>query len=423
MSVATASLNEDVAALFECRPEAIANRYATYRRLAEVGPVYRFGTQVILSRYEEVQRTQLADSMFLNGTRTNMQSLEMQEQYAKLDDAQRQKMVDFANFRGKWLVSVNGDDHARLRLLAHKSFTPRVVNGMKDRIDAITADLLDEAASQGNEVDLIGKLAWALPLIVISEMLDVPTDDLDDVRRWSADVASFSGGGSYGPELDVAYPSLFALRDYLHTIFKTRQRGQTTSLMAALLDAETDAGDKFAEDELVGMIAQLIWAGHETTTNLIGNSIYLLLNHPDQWDLLRADPDLVPSAIEETLRYLSPIQLNRRMAAEDTEISGVPVPQHATVTLLIGAANRDPARFEVPDTFDVRRDDTRHLGFGLGPRFCLGASLARMEGAAALRAILARFPRLELLSAKEDWLLNTTFCGFTRLPLLLNGRY
>jgi cytochrome P450 len=409
-------LADEVTALFECRPDLIADRYRLYRRLREEAPVLRAGPQVVLSRFADIHRTHLLDQDFHKGA-SNLQSTELMARYERLPDDQKPKMLEFFDFRSKWVTAVNGTDHIRLRTLAHKSFTPRILAGIQARIEEITSELLDVAAASGDQVDLIAQFAWTLPLIVISEMLDVPTDARDDIRRWSMDVASFTGGGDYGVGLEAAYPSMFALKAHLKRVFDSRRGGSTTDLMGALLAAETEQGDRFSEDELVGMIAQLIWAGHETTTNLIGNGMWALLSNPEQWRLLRDDPELTPNAVEEILRYLSPTQITRRMAVEDTQIGDFEIPKYQTVMFLLGAANRDPEQFADPERFDIQRQGNKHLAFGLGPHFCLGAALARMEGNIALRALVTRFPDMKLATDKVKWNANTTFCALTALPI------
>jgi cytochrome P450 len=256
-------------------------------------------------------------------------------------------------------------------------------------------------------------------MIIICEMLDVPEQSRDPIRRWSVDVASFSGGADYGVGLDAAYPSMFALKAHLEALFESRRGQPTSDLMGALLAAETEAGERFSPDELIGMFANLVFAGHETTTNLIGNGVYALLSHPEQWDRLRQDPDRAPEAVEEVLRFLSPVQTTKRVAAFDTEVAGVPIPENQTVTMLLGAANRDPEQFEDPDTFDIGRPVGKHLAFGLGPHFCLGAALARMEGAIALRMFATRFPDMRLVSPNVTWRPNTTFCSLAALPVAM----
>jgi cytochrome P450 len=413
------SLTDEATALFDCRPDLIADRYSLYRRMRQEAPALRIGSQVLLSRYVDVQPAHLADEVLHSGGKTNMESSELRQRYEQLDPDRQAKMVAVTGFRGKWVNAANGQDHSRLRMLAHKSFTPRVLANMHERIKEITNELLDQALATGEVVDLISQFAWQLPLMVISEMLDVPEYSREDIRRWSVDLATFSGGADYAAGLDAAYPSMFALKAHLTKLFQSHRGGPTRDLMGALLAAQTEQGDRFTEDELIGMFAVLVFAGHETTTNLIGNGIYALLAHPEQWDLLRSDVSLVPNAVDEVLRYLSPVQLTKRLAAEDTEIAGVEIPKDQTVTFLLGSANRDPGQFADPDAFDIRRAGNKHLAFGLGPHFCLGAALARMEGAAALHTFATRFPDLEVVTDQLSWQPNTTFCALSALPVRL----
>jgi cytochrome P450 len=415
----TEALEQQVSNWLGCRPEAIADRYGLYRRLQREAPVLHSNGQILLSRYADIEPTKLAADVFLNGGKTNRESSELRQRYESLSSQQQAAMVAVTDFRSKWVTTTNGEDHVRLRMLAHRSFTPRVLAGIRNRIEETTEELVDKALSEGNQVDMISQFAWKLPMIIICEMLDVPEQSRDDIRRWSVDVASFSGGADYGEGLDAAYPSMFALKAHLEALFESRRGQPTSDLMGALLAAETEAGERFSPDELIGMFANLVFAGHETTTNLIGNGVYALLSHPEQWDRLRQDPDRAPEAVEEVLRFLSPVQTTKRVAAFDTEVAGVPIPKNQTVTMLLGAANRDPGQFEAPDTFDIGRPAGKHLAFGLGPHFCLGAALARMEGAIALRMFATRFPDMRLVSPNVTWRPNTTFCSLAALPVAM----
>jgi cytochrome P450 len=410
------SLAEEFDALVTCRPDLIADPYPFYRRLREESPVYRHTDQVVVTGFEDVTRVLLDSSTFLNGHA----GLRGSRVRANLDAAppeRRRKMIEILEFRGGGLNHLNGEQHERLRGLAHEAFTPRRVRALEERIQQIADELLDKVAPAG-EMEVISDFAFQLPLVVICEMLDVPPEDRHRIRKWVNDIAAFQDG-SNAAVVEDTHTSMFALRDHLREIFERRRGGPTTDLMGALLAAEGEGGDRFAEDELLPVIAHLVFAGHETTTNLIGNALRaLLVEYPDQWELLR-DPALVPDAVEELLRYDTSVQVTNRTAAEDCEIAGTPVRRWETVTLVLGAANRDPKHFDNPDRVDVARAERRHVGFGLGPHFCLGAALTRLEATIALRTLVRRFPKLEVAVPTVTYRADHRLRGVQSLPVLL----
>jgi cytochrome P450 len=267
-------------------------------------------------------------------------------------------------------------------------------------------------------MEVVADFAFQLPLIVICEILDVPSGDRHRIRRWVNDIAAFQDG-SNPAVVDETHASMFALRDHLRAIFRRRLGGPTTDVMGALVAA---AGDGGGEEELLPVIAHFVFAGHETTTNLIANGLRALLTeHRDQWELLRADPSLVPRAVEELLRYDTSVQITNRTAAVDCEIAGVPVRQWETVTLVLGAANRDPERFDDPDRLDVTRTQGKHVGFGLGPHFCLGAALTRLEATIALGTLLRRFPELAVAVPEISYRADHRLRGVESLPVVLRA--
>ena len=415
---AVPSLSAEFAALVDCRSDLIADPYGLYKRLREEAPIYRHTDQVVVSRFEEVSEILCNASTFLSGHA----GLRGSRVRATLDAAppeRHAKMTEILEFRGGGLNHINGERHARLRALAHNAFTPRRVRAMHDRLCEIADTLLDDAASTGH-MEVISDLAFQLPLIAICEMLDVPADNRHVIRKWSNDIAAFQDG-SNAAALDATHTSMFALRDHLRDIFAQRRGGPSTDVMGALLAAEGEGGDRFSEDELIPVIAHFIFAGHETTTNLIGNGLRaLLLEHRDQWNILREDPGLAGNAAEELLRYDSPVQVTNRTAADDVVVGGVTIRQWDTITLVLGAANRDPARFGDPDTIDITRDDRGHVGFGLGPHFCLGAALTRLEATVALEALVSRFPNMEVAIPNPVYRPDHRLRGLQSLPVVLS---
>ena len=313
-------------------------------------------------------------------------------------------------------------DHTRLRALVSKAFTPRVVETLRGHIEAIVERLLDRMADLP-QVDVIEALAYPLPVTVISELMGVPARDNEMIKEWSRDVARALDAIALpvGPEvIERGGRATEAIADYFRGLAEERRRRPGTDLLSGLVQAE-EAGDRLSERELLATCLLLYVAGHETTVNLIGNGLLALLRHPDERRRLQADPALLPAAVEELLRYDGPVQRTGRMAAVDAEIKGVPIPTGTLVLGLTGAANRDPAQFAEPDRLDLGRDQPRHLAFGAGIHYCLGASLARLETQVAIGAMLRRFPALTLAAERLVWRPSTTLRGLDSLPVVLGA--
>jgi hypothetical protein len=312
-------------------------------------------------------------------------------------------------------------DHTRLRGLVTKAFTARRIEALRDGIHVLTDRLLDKVLPAGR-MDAIRDLAFPLPVLVICELLGIPERDRERFVTGSS-----SGGALLNPtpptrqELDRANVGTLASSAYFETLFDERRRDPKDDLITQLVQAE-EAGDRLSTTELRANVSLLFAAGHETTVNLIGNGLYSLLRHSDQWQILRDDPTLVENAIEEILRFESPVQAVGRTVAEPIELSGVALEKHDIVVSLVGAANRDPAVFDDPEKFDVTRKDLRPLSFGGGIHFCLGAQLARIEAAVVLETMLRRCPNLKLLdSDNPKWRPSFVLRGLTELPVAWDG--
>jgi len=289
--------------------------------------------------------------------------------------------------------------HTRLRRLVNKAFTPSRVRKLESRIREIAADLLDRG-SGGGEVEAMAGLANPLPAIVIAELLGVSPRDHESFKQWSNDLI-----GSFGRELATdpspeGIAAKEALRNYLAGAIEERRARPADDLIGALVTAR-DENDALTEDELLAFVMLLLLAGNDTTTNLIGNGLLALARHPEQQHRLRQDPGLMAKAIEEMLRYDPPVQMTVRTPIGTTEVGGTEIGADCLVFVLIAAANRDPAQFPDPDTFDVGREPNDHLSFGGGIHFCLGAPLSRLEGAIAIEAVLRKYPRLGLADPSE----------------------
>lgn len=334
-------------------------------------------------------------------------------------DAEEYTLVDENGNRVRSFLGLNPPDHTRLRKLVSKAFTPRMVAQLAPRIEQITTELLDAALAVDGPVDLIKDFASPLPVVVISELLDVPLADRERFEGWSHEMARALDPDFLLPP-DVRLRAMRAreeFAEYFRELVALRRANPGDDLLSALV-AVHDQGDVLTENELLATLILLLIAGHETTVNLIGNGTLALLRHPDQLARLHAEPELIDRAVEELLRYDSPVQLTIRYALEDGEVGGRTIPQGSFLLLLIGAANRDPDEHDDPDSLDLGREPSRHLAFGQGVHFCLGAPLARLEGRIALNALTQRAPKIGL-AAEPTWKDNVVLRGLQNLTVTL----
>jgi len=313
-------------------------------------------------------------------------------------------------------------DHTRLRKLVSKAFVPKVVKALEPDITAMVDEMLDRIEEQGTS-DVIADLAHPLPVAVICRLLGVPIEDEPEFSRASALLAqgldpfiTFTGSRLDG--FDERMAAAVWLRDYVHALIDQRRTEPRDDLISGLIAAEED-GDQLTEDEIVATCNLLLIAGHETTVNLIANAILAMLRHPTQWTALATDPSRVSAVIEETMRYDPPVQLVGRNAGDDMTIGDTDIVKGDTIMLLLAAAQRDPASIDRPDEFDPDRETIRHLGFGKGPHFCLGAPLARLEASVALSAVTARFPNARLVG-EPVYKPNVTLRGMASLAVALS---
>jgi unspecific monooxygenase len=309
-------------------------------------------------------------------------------------------------------------DHTRLRGLVTKAFTPRVIENLRPRVEAIVRELLDAAGERGGSIEIIEELAYPLPVVVISEMLGVPREDNETFKGWSREMArSLDPEFVLPPEVNARREKAVSeFRDYMVDLIAKRRARPGDDLLSALIAAEEE-GSKLTEAELLSTAILLLIAGHETTVNLIGNGTLALLRNPDQMQRLRDDPSLIKTAIEELLRFDPPVQLTGRYALEDIEISDRVIPKDTQTILLLGAANRDPAQFADPERLDIGRADNRHLAFGMGIHFCLGAPLARIEGQIAIGEFVRRVEAPRLVEDPPPYKENITLRGIASLPV------
>ena len=301
-----------------------------------------------------------------------------------------------------WMIFADPPRHTKLRGLVSRAFTPRSVAALEPRIRALSGELLDRVVERG-EMDLVADFAAPLPMLVIAEMLGIPADDRPRFQAWADAILAMSYTIGGPPDLARAAAERFAavtaeMAGYLADLLAARRADPREDLLTRLAAAEVD-GERLTHGEILGFFQLLLLAGSETTTNLIDNAVLCFIDHPAQLARLRATPGLLPSAIEEVLRYRSPLQWMYRIARRDIELYGVAVPADSMVLAVIGSANRDPAAFPDPDRFDVGREPNPHLAFGHGPHFCLGAPLARLEAMIALVELLGRADQIELATA------------------------
>ena len=387
--------------LREYGAEFTADPYPYYAKLRASGPVHEVLTPEgipawLVVGYEEA-RAALADQRLVKDPSTVLD-------FVPLD----------AEIIGPNLLSVDPPDHTRLRRLVAGEFTGRRVEALRPRIQRLTDELLDAMAPAGR-ADLVDAFAFPLPITVICELLGVPSADRDAFRAWSNELVAPSGAMTEREAVEGFGGYLDAL------IEDKRAAGPADDLLSALIGTRAEDGDRLSLPELRALAYLLLIAGHETTVNLIANTVRSLLTHPGQLDALRADFALIDQAVEEGLRYDGPVEAaTYRFACEDLPVGGVVVPAGSVVLVGLAAAAHDPGRFPDPDRFDLRRETRGHLAFGHGIHYCLGAPLARLEGKIAIRSLLQRFPRLEPdpEAGPYDWLPGLLIRGTRRLPVV-----
>jgi len=312
------------------------------------------------------------------------------------------------------MLDLDSPDHTRLRALVHKAFTPRLIEQMRDQIQALTNELLDAAEPKGG-MDLIADFALPLPLTMIGRILGVPAEDNHKFHRWTKTLLSAGTNTNYF----VLIPTIMRFMGYLKKLIKERRAHPKDDLVTALVQAK-DGNDQLSGDEVLAMIFLLLIAGHETTVNLIGSGSLALLEHPDQLERLRSEPAVIKPAIEELVRYVCPLEMaTERYAREDITIAGTTIPRGELVLAVIGSANRDANYFDNPDSLDVTRENNKHLAFGLGAHYCLGAPLARLEGQIAISTLIQRMPNLRLSIAPDQlrWRSGFVLRGLEVLPV------
>ena len=372
-------------------PDFIEHPYAQLHQLREGSPVL-WSSAVggwVLTRYDDVVVTFKDTDTFGNAGR-------MTRVLTHLAPADQETLTPFRkHYETQGLIHSDPPDHTRIRRLVLKAFTPPAIEAMRPQIQSIVDELLDGMEPRGR-AELIEEFAFALPVTVLAAILGVPRSDAPRFRHWADDLLAFQGRNK--PDAQTLFSSqamLVEAREYLAELIALKRVEPDGSVLSQLVAAEAE-GDKLSMDELLSTTVTFLVAGHETTTSLIGNGVLLLMEHREQWDAIKDDPTLVTKAVEEILRYESPVARQPRLVRRDTELGGQHLSEGDIAFQMLGAANRDPAVFDDPDTFDIRRNPNRHIAFGLGPHFCIGAPLSRAEGQIAFTTLARRMPDLEL---------------------------
>jgi cytochrome P450 len=391
-------------------PRLRTDPYAIYRELREEAPVYwqPLMQTWVLTSYQDILDV-LRDHASFSSERTRAKN-------ALVQQLESYRLSSGPLGTTPTMLSIDPPAHTRMRSLANKAFTPRVVERSRPHIAEIADELLD-ALPQPGSLDVVADLAVPLPMIVIAGVLGVPVSDRERFKAWSSDIAA-SLGGPFQPQdvLDRARDSSNAIADYFRDLISKRRGEPRDDLISALIAAE-EQGDLLSEDELIATCILLLIAGNETTTHLIGNGMLTLLRNPEQRRRLQTDPSLIDTAVDEILRYEGSVQMTSRVVDHDLEFRGQRFEEGQVVLLLLGAANRDPAQFPDPDRFDVARRPNRHLAFGQGIHYCLGAPLALAEAQIAFQTLLRRLPAPEAAFEEPEWGQNFVLRALKRLPV------
>ncbi|MXX32923.1 MAG: cytochrome P450 [Chloroflexi bacterium] len=393
-------------------PDFIANPYPTYRELRERDPFHPspLTGAMVISRYDDVDSVLRNYKVFSNvrgpvATRRRASGRPVREDIAEQIENELQPSM----------LGLDPPDHTRLRGLVSRAFTPRQIAKMEDHIRATAHALLDEVEGQ-DEFDLMGNLAALLPTVVIAEMIGVPTEDRQQFKEWSDKFARVLEPNLTSSELSGVFETGRLFDEYFRGIVAERRGNPQDDLVSRLIEAEEE-GDKLTESEMLVTLRLLLVAGNETTTNLIGNGLKSLIEHPEQLELLRQRPELIDNAIEELLRYDSPVQLDGRTTLDDFQIDRHTLKPGRPVSLLIGGANRDPEEFSDPETLDITREDAGNISFGRGIHHCLGAPLARLEGKIAFEALLERFDDIQFGTRTPVYKPNIVLRGLKHLDI------
>jgi cytochrome P450 len=394
--------------------EILQDPYPTYARLHEEGPLHYLdvdGKWALWSIVSHAECSSAAKDPRLSAKRS-------QQMILSLPLSSQSEFRELERMLSLWLIFMDPPEHTRLRKLLNKGFSPAAIEGLRPQVEAIVDQML-EPLQQGSEVELMNEFANPMPVRIILEMLGIPQELRDTFVNWSHDIAVFRGSPDRTVEhARAAQNSLIAMTDFFRKVVAERRRHKGNDLISLLIDIEEE-GEVLTEEELYAQCIALLFAGHETTRNLIGNGMYTLLRHPEQTSELRENPEIIRSAVEEILRYESPVQFTARVLKEDVEICGQHIPKKWSVLCMLGAANRDPKRFKQPNQLDLKRLNNQHLAFSAGPHACIGGQLARLEGQIALLNLVQRFPNMKLNGPRPQWAPTFGLRGLKGLSVIM----
>ena len=388
-------------------PNFIANPYPTYKELRERDPYHPspLTGALVLSKYDDVDEILRNYKVFSNGRARAAGRNRIRRNVSEQIETEIQPSM----------LTLDPPDHTRLRGLVSRAFTPRQIAKMEDHIRVTAHALLDEVEGQ-NEFDLMSNLASLLPTVVIAEMIGVPTEDRAQFKQWSDRFARVLEPNLDERELGQVFDTAQLFDGYFKQIVAQHRENPRDDLVSRLIEAEEE-GDQLSEEEMIVTLRLLLVAGNETTTNLIGNGLKALLEHPEQLELLRQQPELIDNAIEELLRFDSPVQVDGRVTLDEFQIDRHTLMPGKPVSLLIGGANRDPEEFKDPESLDITREDSGNISFGRGIHHCLGAPLARLEGKIAFEAMLERFSDIQLGTRRPVYKPNIVLRGLEHLDI------
>lgn len=397
-------------------PRFLADPFPMFKRLRDESPIHWSDNlrAWVLTRYEDVREVMVGD---------NMTSDRMSPFFKRITGEERNKMRDLIHYLGQWAVFRDPPEHTHLRGLMNQPFTPRMVEKMRLSIEDLVAGMIDQVADTG-KMDIIKDLAYPLPATVMMDLLGVPRSEIDSVKHWSDEIALFIGSAqSADDKYTRAQNATKEMAEFFRALIAERKAKPQDDLTTGMLEAR-ERGDMLSEDELIGNCILLLFAGHETTTNLMGNGMLALMSNRDQLDRLNEDSSLTNSAIEELLRYDGPSGSQVRIVAREVEMGGKTLKPGDRIFAFVNAGNRDERRFNNPDVMDIGRKRNRHLTFGQGIHFCLGAPLARLESQIAIREMAQRLKDVDLAIPKEDlvYMDSVVLRGVKSLPVAFATR-
>jgi cytochrome P450 len=394
--------------------ETLQDPYPTYSRLHEEGPLHLLdvdGKWAAWAIFSHAECSSIAKDPRLSAKRAK-------QMLALLPPSSQSEFSELARMLNLWLIFMDAPEHTRLRKLLNKGFAPAAVEGLRPQVEAIVDRML-KPLQHGSEVELMRAFANPMPVRIISEMLGVPQELHETFVNWSRAIAVFRGNPDRTIEqARAAQDALIAMTDFFRKTVAERRRNKGNDLISLLIDIEED-GEVLTEEELYAQCIALLFAGHETTRNLIGNGMYTLLKHPQETAELREKPETIRAAVEELLRYESPVQFTARVLKEDIDVCGQRIPKRWSILCMLGAANRDPKQFNEPNQLDLKRLNNQHLAFSAGPHFCIGNQLARLEGQIALLNLVQRFPQMRLTGPRPEWASTFGFRGLKSLPVII----